>query len=324
MKILVTGAGGYIGRHLIQKIREEGHAILPVYRIGSDWGSTDLPWIETDLTNPRCVENCKELVHELMGGQPIDTVIHLAGRVDINLLPNPEGARLPPVPGPCDIGALYRDNVLATANVLQYCLKSGVKHLIFASTQAVYGMGDSECSNCGDRYDAEQEPLEHYAASKRAAEKMLEMGRKQGLAVTILRLPGIFGGDRRNGLVYNMCRDAVTKKRICVTLPYPIPMNVMHIDDVVGALVAAVGWQPPKDTLPGDMTMDISGEECSLDLLYEEIACLVPECVCVLSEILRHPFMDFDGEWAPCQLDWQPKPRKERLAQMLEEIRRGT
>jgi UDP-glucose 4-epimerase len=247
VRVLVTGAGGYIGRHLIPKLKAEGHEVIQVLRIPLDSLDPSDPYLawhssECCEANLATVDVDSMLSVERM--QNIDTVIHLAGRVEINLLPNPKGADLPPIPGPCDIGALYRDNVLATANVLDYCLKAGVKHLIFASTQAVYGMGSDDI-NDGFKAWAEFDPLDHYATSKLCSEELLKIGRTQGLSVSILRLPGVFGGDRKTGAVYNMCRDALQNGEIHVNYSYPLPMNVMHIDDVVGAIAAVVSWKPP-------------------------------------------------------------------------------
>lgn len=314
MRILVTGAEGYIGRHLVPKLQKAGHYAIPL----CNWPNE--PHVRRYAGGPerRWFCDLSKGFGKLIEERPPDVVIHLAGRVDISLLPNPEGADLPPVPGPCDIARLYRDNVVATANVLDYCLKAGVKHLIFASTQAVYGVL-AYGGTCDDELLAD--PLDHYAASKLAAEQVLQMGRKQGLTVSILRLPGVFGGDRREGVVYQICRDALAKSEVRVTAPYPLPLNVMHIEDVAGAFLAAVKWTPFNANWAEGLTTDVTGSEtCSLAVLAHEITGLVPGTSVVCGAV-KQPTMNL---YPSPHLDWHPKSRKERLAQVLEEIRRGS
>lgn len=307
MKVLVTGAGGYIGRHLVPRLRAEGYEVVETARENPDerpewYGAVNLAAVYA--------------VPVLLGAAPqVDTLIHLAGRVDIQLRPNHNDAHLPPIPGSCDLSALYRDNVVATANVLDYCVKANVRHLIFASTQAVYGWPERDLA-----WDhLLTQPLEHYAASKLAAEQMVELTSTCGLKTTILRLPGVYGGARKAGAVYGMCRSAVREGRVAVTSPYPLPITVLHMEDAVGAIVAACARR--QDWLCE--TIDVTdGAPCSLPILAQEIG-LLAGCR-VDTGTIQHPIMHLSEADARICLDWHPKPRKERLLQMLEEIRRGS
>jgi hypothetical protein len=93
--ILLTGAGGFIGSHLFRHLKKTGREVLPLYHsdeaefLGDRWA--------LDLANPAHLAAARSM------SLPIDTVIHLAGRVDIALKANPENALLPPVPGDQDI-----------------------------------------------------------------------------------------------------------------------------------------------------------------------------------------------------------------------------
>jgi UDP-glucose 4-epimerase len=214
---------------------------------------------------------------------------------------------------------LYRDNVLDTANVLQYCLESGVKHLIFASTQAVYGMPLLRNNHGRINEYTGYEPLEYYAHTKAHAEQLLKFATRQGLNITCLRLPGVYGGDRRTGFIYEWIKQAHTRREIQVESHYRLPINVLHIEDVVDAFTKAasgpaIGWR----------ALNISdGQRSGLHHLADSVANAVTMCSVKASGI-KQPMITVNGNQANTILNWHPKPRKERLAQVLEEIRRGT
>ena len=134
-----------------------------------------------------------------------NTIIHLAGHVEIALRAKPHTQNAFPIPGNENISQIYTANVGATANLLDFCLSMGVRHLIFASSQSVYGMPHSnpltEETPCM--------PLEHYAMSKLCCEQLLQIGVNQGLVVTIMRIPGVFSETRQSGVVFRFCQQAV-------------------------------------------------------------------------------------------------------------------
>lgn len=312
MRILITGAAGYLGRHLRPALQERGYYVIPLY----NWPREphvrhyDAPFEKAWFAN------LANGFGKLMNEEPPDTVVHLAGRVDISLKPNPAGAHLPPIPGEQDVVSLYRDNVLTTANVVDYCLKVGVKHLIFASSQTVYGMPGVQWVD----ESTECKPLEHYAASKLAAENVVRMAAHQGLRVTILRLPGVYGGDRTSGIVYNLIRSAVRDGILWLDMPYPLPIDVLHVDDVVGAITKAVQRKSWRE----EIIQLGSGEPCSLEILADEVAGIVPGCE-VVKRCVPQPVLNLNIELAHYHLGWEPMLRKARLAEVaLKEFGHGT
>lgn len=290
--IMLTGAGGYIGQHLLRELPEN---TLPLYRVPNDEG------IGLDLTDFGQMQWLEQYA------PPIDTVIHLAGRIDIRLYPNPKGSGFPPVAAPMDTEALFRANVLGAINVLDFCLATRVRHLIFASSQTVYGMPDgvlTEQSPCN--------PLEPYATSKLLAEHAIEVGAKAGLNVTVLRFPGIYGEDKTKGTVYSMCQQALHDGAIRVNAQYPLPIDVLHVDDVTAAFRAAAEHGGNEYLVVNIAT----GEPCSLNLLADEIAGMVPGCTWLPSEIPQ-PIVTMDASKAAKLYGWCAAPRKHRLQEML-------
>ena len=264
----------------------------------------DTHW-EADLADPA---HCARL--KTLKSFP-DVVVHLAGRVHIALQPDPAGGRAP-VPGPQVLTEIYAANVLATAHLIDLCRHHRVRHLIFASSQTIYGFPKV------DRLSEDQpcRPIEHYALSKYCAEQMLERATYSGLAATALRIPGVYGEARAQGLVYRLCNDALTKGRIEVRSEIALPLDVIHVEDVVSAMLAATKRRPERWCVLNIAT----GESCSLDILADDVARLVPGCNVVKGGVPQ-PQIALDCTRARDWLRWQARPRSERLMQMLEALR---
>lgn len=302
--ILLTGASGYIGRHLLHHLTEQGLHVVPVYR--------DRPRVLPPgaLVNVHLDDPASSFA-ALTARPAAQTVIHLAGEVSNALQPDPANVTRPPVPGPVRLHEVYTGNVLATANVVSYCLARGVRHLVFASTQAVYGIPPGPVIT----EDTPTNPLDYYAASKVACEDMLRLAARQGLRVTILRFPGIYGRDRRSGAVWRFCRDAVTTRRIEVTTPYQLPYDILHIDDLLTAFAAAL-----ERPAQGYRVLNIgSGESCNLNLLAHEVASLVTGCT-VQESPVPQPVIEMDARRAQEELGWTSAPRRSSLWGQLEDM----
>ena len=303
--ILITGARGFIGRLLHLKLLKMGISAIPLYH-------TDR--LEIDENQWACDLTCSQQLKALgKAVSPPDTVIHLAGYVEIALHANSVATDAPPLPGIGNIPKLYDANVHSTANVLSYCLETGVKHLIFASSQAVYGMPQS----CPLTEESPCKPLEHYAMSKLCCEQLLHIGAQQGLNVTTLRFPGVFGEMRRRGVVFEFCRQAVETGMITAEADYPLPLDVLHVDDVIDAFIQAAAWGGRA----GGTCMNIAtGEPCSLNLLATAVASLVPACQVKTTQIPQ-PIIAMNASRAESLLGWKAQSQCGRLKTILDTIK---
>lgn len=301
--ILVTGSGGFLGRHLVEHFKSIGLNVVPLYH-GSEVKILHNRW-EADLSRIEHIQKLREVA------QIPHTIIHLAGHIDISLKTNPASPLMPPIPGKEDIPELYLTNVLATANILDYCLHKGVKRIIYASSQAVYGIPTDEILT----EESACMPLEHYAVSKLCGEYLLKTGARQGFAVVILRFPGLYGEDRVEGVVYRFCMSALQNGEINVDTDIPLPLDVIHIDDVINAFEKALHYI-------GDnwICLNIAtGEPCNLNLLADSITELIPGCK-VEHAAIPQPVVCMDSTKAYALLGWRAMPRRERLSYMVNRL----
>lgn len=303
---MLTGAGGFLGTHLVEHLVSLGLGVIPVFRSAVCRVHRDR-W-EADITRLDHMLQLREA--EVIP----DTVIHLAGHIEIALEPDPVSASMPPVPGKENIYELYNSNIMTTANILDYCLYKGVRHIIYASSQTVYGMPS------GEKITEESlcVPLDHYASSKLCSEHLLKVGTRQGVSVTALRFPGLYGEKRLSGIVYNFCRSALAKKEIQVDATIPLPIDVIHIDDVVSAIEKAAGFHGNGWTCLNVAT----GEPCNLNLLADSVAALVPGCKLKYS-VMPQPVVCMDSSKANAVLGWTALTRRERLAAMIDFLSRN-
>jgi UDP-glucose 4-epimerase len=299
--ILVTGGGGYVGGHLVAALRAAGQEVR-LLRHGENFAAQPDGW-RLDLAAREQVSRLPPLRARAL--------VHLAGVVDIRLRPNPAGAELPPVSADAPQAPLDRANVLTTATLADYCRANAIP-IVFASSQAVYGVPEETLVDEG----APLRPLEPYAASKVAAEAILHTAAEAGLAVTVLRFPGVYGGARRGGAVCAMARAALLDGRIRVVAEFPLPFDVLHVEDVVSGILAALRRQAA-----GWRCFNLgSGDPCSLTLLAQAIADVVPGCTVEPPRVPQPPLL-LSTQAAQAALGWSAVPRAERLMQLIDDVR---
>ena len=301
--ILITGAGGFIGKCLTARCKHLGIPCVPLYK-SEEIKISQEGWY-LDLTN----KNHFDLLNELE--EIPHTIVHLAGSTDIALKKNENDLINCPQPGNQNIYCTYYNNILSTINLVSFCQKNNIRHFIFASSQTVYGMPQEDAlteKSCS-------QPLEHYAASKLCNEIILEVASRQGLKVTILRFPGVYGEERKGGVVYDFCKSALIDKKINVFTKFPLPIDVIHIHDVVEAFVKAIHHGGEEYTCLNVST----GEPCNLVILANSIAKLVPGCEVNLSGGLQ-PTVCMDSSKANSVLGWRAVSRHERLSTMIKNL----
>jgi UDP-glucose 4-epimerase len=175
MSVLVTGGAGYIGSHMVLELMDAGEEVVTL-----DDLSSGAPWVAPQGSSfVKGDVGDQPLVEELIRSRGIDSIIHFAAFVVV-----PESV--------ADPLRYYFNNTVKSRALIEVAVKSGIRHFIFSSTAAVYGMtGDKPVAE-----DAPLKPVSPYGSSKLMTEIMLgDAGRAHGLAHVILRYFNVAGAD---------------------------------------------------------------------------------------------------------------------------------
>ncbi|MEM2907550.1 MAG: NAD(P)-dependent oxidoreductase [Candidatus Odinarchaeota archaeon] len=176
MKILITGASGFLGSHLIEHLASKGYQIIGMVRENSN-----IELIENLVSELRYADLSKpETIKSVVQG--VDVVIHLAAYYTFH------GSK-----------KLYQKiNVEGTEHLAEAALKNKVKRLIYCSTTEVIG----PVPNPPADEDTEPNPVYEYGKSKLKAEETVKKYGLKGLEYTIIRPSGIYGPRNVNDVSY--------------------------------------------------------------------------------------------------------------------------
>lgn len=172
MRILVTGARGFVGSHLCTLLRRSGHSVLEAIR-QRDFAPA--PGVELIETGP--IERFEAWATALRG---VEAVVHLAARVHVMAETEADPER-----------CFWSVNTLATERLASAAADAGVRRFVYSSSVKVNG--ESTGSKPFDALDAPS-PRDAYGRSKLAAERALErISSASGMAHTVIRPPLVYG-----------------------------------------------------------------------------------------------------------------------------------
>ncbi|MBM4312649.1 MAG: UDP-glucose 4-epimerase GalE [Deltaproteobacteria bacterium] len=236
MKILVTGGAGYIGSHIVKALGEVGHDLVVVDNLstGHKWAILAGRLIQGDLAD-------RLFIAETLSAFKPDAVMHFAASIQVE-----ESVREPL--------AYYRNNVINTLNLLDGMRQAGVRHLIYSSTAAVYGI---PVTNPVDEA-APLAPINPYGASKAMIERVLaDLSAVTDFRYAALRYFNVAGADPqgRIGQSYREATHLITRAlktakgeypRLAIFgTDYPTPdgtciRDYIHVDDLAAAHLLAL------------------------------------------------------------------------------------
>jgi len=270
--VLVTGAGGYLGGRVIDQLRARGVESLGLAR----GGGAD---IACDLLD---VGGLRSVVDQILPR----VVVHCAAAVPRNA-------------GGYDDAEAGADSVRMVRNLLDV----GVANIVFASSMTVYGPGQP-----GPLREDRVDPQSAYGRAKLEAEALLASA--AGCGAVALRLPGLFGPPRRNGLVYALC-EAIRKGGTPTLPAQPLMWSAMHVDDAASTMVRAA-LRPPG---PGFVTNVGYAGPLSVSLLVQRLREIADAQI---AYDVPHPSFEMDLGTLQSTLGLPQGDLASRLGEMLE------
>ena len=236
--ILVTGGAGYIGSHTVLQLRARGERVVVLDDLSTGFRQAVL---DTPLVIGKVGD--RDQVLELLRSHSVDTVLHFAAHTIV-----PESVAEPL--------KYYGNNTCSTRNLLQCCLDTGVRHFVFSSTAAVYGIPpESHASEASPTA-----PINAYGTSKLMSEWMLrDVAAASPLRYVALRYFNVAGSDtagrigqatRKATLLVKVACEAVVGKRSHVSIfgtDYATAdgtgiRDYLHVEDLATAHVDALTY----------------------------------------------------------------------------------
>lgn len=233
MKILVTGAAGYIGAATVARLLAAGHEVQGLDNLRFGGAALLGSYLTGRFTLSNGDVRDRDAVARAVAGA--DAVVHLAGIVG-----DPACAAEPALAEEINLGAAVAVHELAR--------KAGVERFVFASTCSVYGHCDTPATE-----GAQLNPLSLYARTKVDAESRLLGMPADGMATTILRFATVYGlaPRMRFDLVVNtFVAHALTVGRIRVFTP-DAWRPLIHVADVADSIAAV--FHAPAEAVAGEV-----------------------------------------------------------------------
>ncbi|RDY57602.1 NAD-dependent epimerase [Flagellimonas nanhaiensis] len=246
MKILVTGAAGFIGFHLSKKLVEKGHQVIGLDNI-NNYYDTSLKYgrleelgiskekaevFNTMTTSIKFGDALKFIrlsleeddeLRNLFDSENFDTVCNLAAQAGVRYsLENPK--------------AYINSNIVGFQNILECCRNFNIQHLVYASSSSVYGLNKKVPFETTDRVD---NPISLYAATKKSNELMAHTYTHLfGFPTTGLRFFTVYGPWGRPDMAMFLFTDAIVNDRpIKIFNNGNLERDFTYIDDIVEGVV---------------------------------------------------------------------------------------
>ena len=238
MNYLVTGAAGFIGFHVTQRLLSAGHQVVGIDNLNDYYDvnlkrarlqqitSSGFTFIECDLAN-------RAAIASLFTAYRFQRVIHLGAQAGVRYsIDNPHA---------------YADaNLIGHLNILEGCRRHHIEHLLYASSSSVYGLNRKMPFSTDDSVD---HPVSLYAATKKANELMSHTySHLYGIPTTGLRFFTVYGPwGRPDMALFKFTRAILAGENIDVYNNGEMRRDFTYIDDITEAIVRLQDVIPQQD-----------------------------------------------------------------------------
>lgn len=229
MKYLVTGAAGFIGSNVAQRLCQAGHEVIGIDNL-NDYYEVSLKEARLDILSK--LQNFRFLkldladragIAALFEKEKFQRVIHLAAQAGVRYsLDNP---------------LAYADsNLIGHLTILEGCRHNNVEHLVYASSSSVYGLNGKLPFSTSDSVD---HPVSLYAATKKANELMAHTySHLYGIPTTGLRFFTVYGPwGRPDMALFKFTKAILAGKAIDVYNNGNLSRDFTYIDDIVEGII---------------------------------------------------------------------------------------
>lgn len=286
MKILVTGAAGFIGFHLTRSLAERGDDVVGLdcindyYDVNLKYGRLTENGIDREcvsdgkMTKSSKYDNMRfvkmkledrDMLQDLFERERFDKVMNLAAQAGVRYsLENPY--------------AYVDSNLVGFVNLLECCRHYPVKHLVYASSSSVYGTNAKVPFSEDDRVDT---PVSLYAATKKADELMAHTySHLYGIPSTGLRFFTVYGPWGRPDMSPILFADAMTKgEPIKVFNNGDMSRDFTYIDDIVEGTLRVIDKAPEGRTPYRIYNIGCGHPTRLMDFIHTIEACLGKKAV---------------------------------------------
>ena len=239
MKYLVTGAAGFIGFYVSQRLVEQGNEVVGIDNLNDYYDVSlkearlsilsqfpNFSFIKMDLAD-------RESIAKLFDEQKFDRVIHLAAQAGVRYsIDNPMA---------------YADsNLIGHLTILEGCRNTGVKHLVYASSSSVYGLNTKMPFSCDDSVD---HPISLYAATKKSNELMSHTySHLYGIPTSGLRFFTVYGPwGRPDMALFKFTKKIFEGDQIDIYNNGELSRDFTYIDDIVEGVLRVADKPPVAD-----------------------------------------------------------------------------